>query len=201
MKELSDEQLINNIKKGNKDSEDLSESFLEICHRHKNLFYQTIYKYTCGRKKIVRDDFLKDIYIIFYKSIMDFNEAKNSKFSTYLANRTKWMCINDYHKNKKEDYLINIEDSTLQLEDKRDKTFDLSDVNAVLSKIKKEKDKRLFRIFNLRYCKGEGNKLMPWRQVCKNSKINLSVQGCINVHNNYINKIKVKGKRNGFLPK
>jgi len=190
MNKLEDNQLIENIKKG----EDETTSFLEICNRHKNLFYQTVNKYTCGRKKIVRDDFLKDMYIIFYKSIMDFDESRNSKFSTYLANRTKWACINDYHKNKKEDNLINIEESTIQIEDKNKEVFTLSDIQSVLSKIRKEKDKRLFKIFHLRYFKGKGNKLMPWRQVCQNANLNLSVQGCINVHNNYINKIKVKGR-------
>ena len=102
--------------------------------------------------------------------------------------------MNDYHKNKKHDSLLNIEDSLFQIEDKNKEAFAFSDVKSVLSKIRKEKDKRLFKIFYLRYFKGDGNKLMPWRQVCKHAKLNLSVQGCINVHNNYINKIKVKGK-------
>ena len=46
-------------------------------------------------------------------------------------------------------------------------------------------DKRIKKIFKLRY-KGE-NKLTPWRKISQ--EMNLSIQGCINIHNSALRKI------------
>ena len=59
-----------------------------------------------------------------------------------------------------------------------------------LKKLKNNKDLRLYEIFKLRYLDGENNTVMPWSVVAQSPKINLSVQGCINVHNKYIEKIR-----------
>ena len=69
--------------------------------------------------------------------------------------------------------------------------------SRIINLIKKHKDKRLQTIFHERYFCGEGGKLKPWKDVAK--KINLSAQGCINIHdraikelNNKINNEKIK---------
>ena len=51
-------------------------------------------------------------------------------------------------------------------------------------------DKRVDKIFRLRYNGGKGNKLMSWKEVSK--EVNLSIQGCINVHNSAIRHIQTK---------
>jgi regulator of sigma D len=54
-------------------------------------------------------------------------------------------------------------------------------------------DKRVSKIFKLRYVDGKQNKLMPWKDISK--KMNLSIQGCINIHNaaiKYIRKVLEK---------
>ena len=33
-----------------------------------------------------------------------------------------------------------------------------------------------------------GNKVTPWKKIAK--KLDLSIQGCINIHNNYLKEIK-----------
>jgi hypothetical protein len=63
-------------------------------------------------------------------------------------------------------------------------------LNEALSLAKKSKDKRMQRIFLLRYVTGNKNKVMPWKIIAK--KLDLSIQGCINIHNNFIEKIKNK---------
>ena len=62
--------------------------------------------------------------------------------------------------------------------------------NKVLSIIKKHPDKRVEKIFTMRYITGNKNKVMPWRSI--GSKVNLSIQGCINVHNSAVKHIQEK---------
>ena len=47
---------------------------------------------------------------------------------------------------------------------------------------------QIYKIFKLRYLEGSKNKLMPWREVGK--QLNLSIQGCINIHDRFLKKIK-----------
>ena len=54
------------------------------------------------------------------------------------------------------------------------------------SKLKNLSDENNF-LFN-GYIEGNKNKVMPWNQVCKS--VDLSIQGCINVHNKAIKTIK-----------
>ena len=57
--------------------------------------------------------------------------------------------------------------------------------------LKKEKDERVKKIIDMRY-NGPHNKLTPWRIIAE--KLDMSIQGCINIHNRFINKIKLQTK-------
>ena len=124
--------------------------------------------------------------------ILDYKFNKNTKFSTYLGNRIKWECMNSYNKDLN-CCEINCPDELMYNCPDKKHYVDVNAVCEAMEMIKKDKDKRIYKIFKLRYLVGKGNKLMPWNDVCIDKDINLSVQGCINVHDNYINKIK-KGK-------
>jgi hypothetical protein len=54
-------------------------------------------------------------------------------------------------------------------------------------------DKRIKKIFDMRYVIGEKNSVMPWRKICK--EVDLSIQGCINVHDRGLKIIRDKLKR------
>ena len=56
--------------------------------------------------------------------------------------------------------------------------------------INKHKDKRLRIIFHQRYFCGKGGKLKPWKDVAKT--LNLSAQGCINIHNKAVKEISLR---------
>jgi DNA-directed RNA polymerase specialized sigma subunit len=56
--------------------------------------------------------------------------------------------------------------------------------------LKKEKDERVKKIIDLRY-EVDNNKLTPWRKIAK--ELDMSIQGCINIHNRFINKVKKEG--------
>ena len=55
------------------------------------------------------------------------------------------------------------------------------------STLNKEKDFRVKKIIDMRY-NVDNNKLTPWRKIAE--ALDMSIQGCINIHNRFINKVK-----------
>ena len=78
-----------------------------------------------------------------------------------------------------------------------DKVFDQESVKKdLLEKIdflvNNHPDGRVSRIFKLRYVVGDKNKVMPWKKV--SGQMQMSIQGCINIHDRAIQSIKFKLK-------
>jgi DNA-directed RNA polymerase sigma subunit (sigma70/sigma32) len=63
----------------------------------------------------------------------------------------------------------------------KDMFVDPNTVDKIFGILKKHPDERVKQIFEMRYLDPDYNKLTPWREVGK--KLNLSIQGCINIHN------------------
>lgn len=60
-------------------------------------------------------------------------------------------------------------------------------LNEIFSHIESFDDKRVAKIFKMRYLNGK-KKLTPWRKIAK--ELDLSIQGCINIHNSAFKKLK-----------
>ena len=60
------------------------------------------------------------------------------------------------------------------------------EIKNVIHVISKIKDDRVRKIFKMRYCSDK--KLTPWKKIAK--KLDLSIQGCINIHNKHLTEIK-----------
>jgi hypothetical protein len=102
------------------------------------------------------------------------------------------MCLNLYNRNKRRpafhtEFLENIADTPssedLIYDSIKDDIF-----KKVISMIKKNPDTRVEKIFNMRYIIGSKNRVMPWNKIGK--ELNLSIQGCINIHNSAIKQVK-----------
>ena len=61
-------------------------------------------------------------------------------------------------------------------------------LNKIFNIIDHHPDKRVQKIFKLRYVEPKFNKLTPWKRVSKELK--MSIQGCINIHNSAIKIIR-----------
>ena len=48
-----------------------------------------------------KDELISDKEYNIYQAALKFDSSRGAKFSTYLGNETKWMCLNIYNKNKK----------------------------------------------------------------------------------------------------
>jgi DNA-directed RNA polymerase sigma subunit (sigma70/sigma32) len=136
---------------------------------------------------------IKDKEYKIYSAALKFDKTKGAKFSTYLGNETKWMCLNSYNKNKRRpafhaENIENMPENNDPQENSIESNIKRDLFNKVLSLISKHPDKRVEKIFNMRYIIGQRNKVMPWKDI--GSEMNLSIQGCINIHNSVVNYIQ-----------
>ena len=183
----SDLTLICRIQDDNTDQESLS----TLVDRHSGIYHSMVNQflshpfYSIDKSQAVKE---KD-YVIF-SSAVSFNPEKNTKFSTYLANQAKWKCLNIINKKKRSNEM-SMDD--VPLSDEPFSESFISQLNKqeafslLESTLEKEKDFRIKKIIDMRY-NVDNNKLTPWRKIAES--LDMSIQGCINIHNRFINKVK-----------
>jgi len=184
-----DEDLVLNIKNNNE-----SEKSLQILiDRHSGLCVDMINSYVNkNNNESLRSELIKEKDYQIYISALKFNPTKGSKFSTYLGNEIKWKCLNIHNRNKKRQ-TIPVEETLIDYFSYISKDAEQTDhdtFNSIIEYTKSHPDKRVAKIFNLRYVIGNNNSVMPWKKISK--EIGMSIQGCINIHNSTLKKIKNK---------
>jgi len=191
LQKLSDEEIVGFIqinKYTEKCLKILIDNHSGICIDMINSFLSTNFNETLRREMINE----KDYHI--YQAALKFDSTKGSKFSTYLANEVKWKCLNAYNKIKRqkttpvEENLINY--FSYYSKDPNESNLDNDIFSAIIDKTKEHPDKRVERIFHLRYVVGKNNSVMPWKYISKD--IGMSIQGCINIHDAIIKNMKFK---------
>tara|TARA_Y100000004_G_scaffold182654_1_gene229637 strand:+ start:16 stop:612 length:597 start_codon:yes stop_codon:yes gene_type:complete len=189
IQKLTDSALTNLIKRDN--SED---ALNELISRHSGIYVDMLKRFgmNCLTENQVLD-IMKDKDYTIYKAALEYDESK-AKFSTHLANKTKYMCLTQKTKNKNNRVTGNFEKIQFFQEDKSCPPDEECKTNdsflRILNLIEKHKDKRLKVIFHERYFCGKRGKLKPWKEVAK--KINLSAQGCINIHDKAVKELSLK---------
>ena len=185
METLSDLDLIKNIKKKKK----IDESLQELIDRHSGIYLDIVNSFmkNCNNDSL-RQEIINDKEYAIYNSVLKYDENRGTKFSTFLGNEAKWMCLNASNKNKK---YVELNDTNYDFDDLKDeKQTNASTLQDLIlkdfnSEIANHPDKRIQKIFSMSY---SGNKkLTPWRKISK--VMNLSIQGCINIHNAALNSI------------
>jgi DNA-directed RNA polymerase specialized sigma subunit len=166
----------------------------ELISRHSGIYVDMLKKFgmNCLTQNQV-SDIMKDKDYVIYKAALEYDESK-AKFSTHLANKTKYMCLTQKTKNKNNRVTANFDDVKFAQKDKShtpDESCKINDCfSRVINLIEKHRDKRLRTIFHQRYFCGRKGKLKPWKEVART--LNLSAQGCINIHNKAIQEINLK---------
>ena len=193
IKGLSDTELVKAVRGPNNRDEYLK----ELVNRHSGIYISMVNNYSPDRSSgllSAKDDLLCDKNYYIYQAALKYDESKKTKFSTYLGNETRWLCMNIYNKSKNTKE-INSEFPDLNYidHDLHKKSMNQEILNKTMGMIKKDPDKRIAKIFHLRYIDGDKNKVMPWKKVCPH--VNLSVQGCINIHDRAIKKLKIRLKK------
>jgi hypothetical protein len=171
-------------------AENDEKSLVELINRHSGIYTSMVDRFASGKtildKNLIMDD--KDFTI--YSSALKFDSTRETKFSTHLANEVKWKCLNAINKIKKRKE-SSIEDELNYLEPSCGDFIDSINEKEVLGNFQellfRENDERIKKIIDMRY-NSDNNKLTSWKIIA--AELKMSIQGCINIHNRFINKHK-----------
>ena len=184
----TDLTLINKIK----DYRD-EESLLELINRHSGIYHTMVNYFLSGNQNIGDKTALsEEKNLNIYSSALSYDPDRKTKFSTHLANQTKWKCLNIINK-KKKNREVYLDDDNSFIEPSCESFLNQIKKNEVFcvfkSCLKEEVDGRVKKIVDLRY-NTDNNKVRAWRIIAK--EMGMSIQGCINIHNKFIQKVKKK---------
>jgi DNA-directed RNA polymerase sigma subunit (sigma70/sigma32) len=181
----SDICLIEKIKQEND-----NQSLQVLIDKHSGIYIDTVNKIISNSCTFVdKGEIMQDKDYSIYSAALKYEPSKNTKFSTYLANETRWKCLNIYNKNKK----FQKEPLNENLKEVSDPSFFLDQIqhretiNKVLALTEEYKDPRIKKIIDMRYGFNY-NKPHSWREI--SDHLNMSIQGCIDIHNKFLSKIK-----------
>jgi RNA polymerase sigma factor (sigma-70 family) len=185
----SDPLLANLVKESNDEG-----ALKELISRHSGIYLDMIKKF--GSRSLSSNqisDMVEDKNYQIYKAALEYDESK-SKFSTYLALKTKYLCLTNKTNNKKNSNIVNFDEIEFTQEYKG---FDPSEESSrnesflkIYNLINNHYDERIKIIFRERYFSNTNGSLKPWKQIA--SKVGLSIQGCINIHNKTIKEFQEK---------
>lgn len=183
---LDDMILVKNIQEKNDE-----ESLKMLINKHSALCNSLYKKYS--NPMITSGVHLQDVidqkdYIV-YKSAMSFDPCKNSKFSTWLYNQVRYQCLNCMNENS---HYLTLETDKLNylIEKHTPIQKEYKNINEyIMNIIESCADKRVEKIFKMRYMNGT-NKKTPWNKIAK--KLKISTQTAINIHNKAIKLLKTK---------
>jgi DNA-directed RNA polymerase specialized sigma subunit len=189
---MDDYELIDKVK-----TESCSNSFMELVNRHSPLFKSVCSKYyepmlASGVSPSEMED---DKMFLMYESINNFDLSKNTKYSTWLANWTRYKCLSKITLANK---LMYSDLPFLEFSMNKGLTSDVINkekLNSILEVIKEqveEESEEIKKIFELRYF-SEKRKNRRWSEIAK--KIGVSTQTAINKHNQAVKRIKFKISR------
>lgn len=191
LKEVPDQKLTSLVKE-----ERDNEALKELIARHSGIYINMLKTY--GGKSLNQNqinDFLNLKDSVIYEAALDYDPEK-AKFSTFLANKTKFMCLSEKTRFQKNSNTVNLEDIVFCQKDPSlspdEECLQKEKMKKIIDMILEHNDERVRHIFYQRYFCGKNKKLMPWKKIGK--KIGLSAQSCINIHDRTLaffkNKIK-----------
>lgn len=189
---LNDEDLINCIK----NDQDVNACLQELINRHSGIFYDMVNRFVPANSPVCnRQDLFNERDLHIYTSALKFDSEKGAKFSTFLGDQTKWLCLNTFNKEKKR----NIDYKTVEEINKVNdlsgaNEIDMHLLNEIFFIIDRHPDPRVSTVFKMRYKDGNNHKLLPWRLIAPH--VSMSIQGCINLHESVILDIKKKLVKN-----
>tara|TARA_B100000427_G_scaffold292083_1_gene269247 strand:+ start:134 stop:721 length:588 start_codon:yes stop_codon:yes gene_type:complete len=191
---IDDVQLVENIK----NEKNVDDSLQELIQRHTGIYLDIVNKYTQYANTSNKLDLIDEKDYNIYQTALKYKSNKGTKFPTFLGNETKWICLNKQNKIKKEKKVSFEDISEVELAQQDDGDQEKLEVfKKTIELAKQHQDKRVEKIFEMRYIIGEKNKVMPWKKISK--ELNMSIQGCINIHNSAIEEFKLELKDNNYV--
>lgn len=167
----SDKKLILSVKELD------SDSLNELVRRYGKIYDSVISNFKFS-KDYIKNDMINDKTFFIFEMAKSFNPNKNTKFSTYLYNMTRWKCLDKMKIDKKHDILSNMEPIT-------EDSIELYDSSHIIDKIKTF-DKRTQYIFSKRFF--DVDKKESFSQIGK--KLNLTYEGVRQIYIKHLEILK-----------
>ena len=179
---VDDYSLIQKIKE-----EKDNNSFNELVNRHTGIYNTTVYRYLHTNNSGDYHDFISNREYNFYSFINDFKPEKNVKFSTFVGDRTRYLCLS---KNYSFDKVINEELNEEYFTEESPDSYllDKDMHNLLLEEIENIKNKQFKEIMKLRFL--SSNKILTWKEVAQ--KLGVSTQLVNRTYNDNIDNFKKK---------
>ena len=97
MERKTDLELIDRVKEKN-----CSDCLQELINRHSPLCYDICKKYShvFPANGVRAEDVMLEKNYLIYKSAMSYKQDKKTKFSTWLGNQMRYLCLNSINKNR-----------------------------------------------------------------------------------------------------
>lgn len=187
---LEELSLINLAKEGD------NHSLKQIIDQHSGICVNIYKKYTniSSISGVTRDDIESSKDYIIFNSVKSYDPSRGSKFSTWLANQTRFYCLNSINKNKN---LTPPDEDTIEylIDKKHFEDFKENDAiefkNETINEIKKIlnsiSNKKIKKCIEKKYFSGENKTYTSIAQ-----EMNVTVQTVINWHNKFIKLVKQK---------
>lgn len=182
-----DKTLIDNILKEND-----SESVTVLMNRHSGILHHTLHKYIPPfQDPYEKEDFMENKYSIFYEAVKSYRDDRNAEFATWLANKTKFICLAARSKDKKKPITVH-EGPTVHQEidlltpelyiEKKDTLQNYLDL------VKENFSPRAHDMFVLRYIGGQHKTGQTFEEIGK--QFNVGAQAVQISHSKIINFLK-----------
>jgi len=161
-----------------------SDSLVALTGRHVGILNKVFKRYSGALVSIgySYDSFKGDFNLVTFKACTSFRIEGGSKFSTWLCNHARYHCLNQINKkNKIKD--LSIEDEQylefLAQSQSLPNSFKL-EIDYVFKILSDMKDKRISKVFNMRYFGEIGKNGCPWSKI--GEELGISTQTAINLH-------------------
>lgn len=149
-----DNELVTKIKNTGDES-----ALMELVSRHSGLYYKTVQK-TAPFCRIddIKDDFYRRKEAEIFKAANSFDESKGVKFSSWLANQTRYSCLSE---RSKENKLPSFVEFRIELGEFTEETPETDairkdEVKSILSFIKENFPERTHECFELKFFGNDG---------------------------------------------
>ena len=172
-KSLTDQYLINEVKVNND-----SAALTELVARHTGIYVNVVNSYSYV-PKIERDDMIDHRMVNIYNFALKYDPTRNMKFSTYVAENTKWSCHKKIESEKDE-----INDDSMG---GKSMTFNGDLTHFIEDQTEEIQDKRFAKIFSLRH--NSGKKKLSWKKIALHMD-GLSHEWCRKIYKRNIGFLK-----------
>ena len=179
-----EKNLIQKIKNRN-----CNESLIELTERHTPLCWKIYGNFSAALNNLgfSAEDVMGERFDVTYRAAKNFKFTRKIRFCTYFGCYFRFHILNIIKDNQK---YLSMEPEVVNsfVEKPVDLNKNKEDFDYVFNILSKLKDKRVLKIYKLRYNKK--NKFMTWSEIAK--KTGQSTQNAINIHEKYLKLLKSK---------